>query len=112
METEGERSREVAGVHGQVAGVGAGRRARAPQQPAADAPLVLGLVTTDVVAEVQENVRRLDPRPGRDVAVALGRGREVVGVERGGVLRPLVVAEVGFARATSRGRSTPGGAAA
>src|SRR5205814_1510472 len=71
--------------------------------------LVMRLLAADVVAQVQQFVGRLDPCPGRDVAVALRCGRQVVGMERCVILGPLVVAEVWL---TSRGRSTPGDGAA
>jgi hypothetical protein len=49
---EGERPRQVLGVDGEIPGVGIGRRSRTPEQPAADAPLVLRLDAADVVAQV------------------------------------------------------------
>src|SRR5207248_7995241 len=83
--------------------------AGAPEQPGSDAAFVLCFVAADVVAQVEQRFRRLDPRSGRDVVVALGRGWKGVGVDRGVVLRPLVVAQVGLSSPnfTSRGRSTP-----
>src|SRR3954454_19607622 len=65
-QTEAERSGQIFGVDRRVPGVGTGRGARAPQEPPADAALVLRLVAADVVTEVQQHRRRLDPGPGRD----------------------------------------------
>ena len=63
------------------------------------------------LAPLHENMRRLT-EASIDVAVPLRGGRKTVGVDRGVVLGPLVVAEVGLPRTTSRGRSTPADVAA
>src|SRR5205807_7536412 len=84
---------EVVGVEHHVAGVGPRGRPRPPQEPAADAALVVDLLLADVGAQSRQLGGRLHPRSRRNVAVALGGGREVLGVDRRVVDGWMVVGE-------------------
>src|SRR5438067_2101478 len=71
MEPERVLIVEVVRAYGDIAGVSPCRRSGAPEQPRTDAPLVVRhRLARQVAAGGEHRCGRLDPRGGRDVAVA------------------------------------------
>ena len=71
---------QVVGSERHVAGVGARRRSRPPQQVPADAALVRDERHAEIGSQLAQLGRRLDPPLGRDEVVALRQRRQVRGV--------------------------------
>ena len=79
-EPEGVHPREVVGVDGRVPGVGLDRGTRPPEQESTDAALVGDEVDPEVRTQRANTLRYLHPPRRGDQVVALGCGRELVGV--------------------------------